>query len=242
MAVSWQVIGFSGRPVEGSTGWKPVIVRDLDSGRLCVDGAFGRRPSWSDGEVVSARDDGLVTILPRPLPFREGWWLIYAHEGLVRSNVPGSPRLSSEEMEYSSSLKTFFWYVPREEALAIWRSWARTLVHWGIAQLASIGPLSSRAEAALDAALRARKCTVPKELHVHRKWAFILAYAAVKSLGKSTRPLEEDASLDFSDQQKDQIRRWALRIFGFKSRRMRIDLPGWLDTPPGSSFPRWLAA
>jgi len=237
VALNALVIGFAGRPVKGSTGWKPALVHDLDTDRYSVEGSS---ETWNERELKEFEKAGLLSLFPEPFPHRPGFMILYAHLGFLIPSQAETTRLGVSVVDpvlWCPKLESHVAYVAESDALMQWRVWARRLMRKSLAALMSPGSPVNRGHLAQSSALRARFCTAHPMLIALRTRAFALSYAALRVAGFPTEPLALDASLDLTPARWMRVRRRGLALWGLAAHRPRSVFPERLpvDVPAGHS-------
>ena len=207
------VIGFSGRPVQAATGWKPRIVYEAQNDRAYLEGT--PTEAWSFDEVRRFEQERVLSLFPRPMSYRPGEKLVYAHELFMRPMAKGAPIPASGTLDYAPHLESYFAMLSEEAALQLYRAWSDQFLRFGRKALLAGKP----AELALATAMRARYCTTLGPLRALRLQAFALSYAATAVLDRALEPLVEDAKQDFSDEEVDLIEQQGTNLVAERGER-----------------------
>jgi len=188
------IIGFSGRPIRGATGWKLPILFEAQADKAYLESTPAER--WTMEEIQRFEEERLLSLLPNQLPYRPDAILVYAHELFVQPRTKGVPIPTHGQLDYMPRLESYVTLANRQEAIGLYRIWSEHLLKFGRKSLMS----GQDPKLALATAMRARYSTLPPPLRALRLESFILAFAALAVLDRSTEPLIEDAGTDFTDE------------------------------------------
>lgn len=208
-----RAIGFSGTAVRGGAGIKPAVLQD-DAGRFYVDSGGPNATAHDPIELNDFVQRGLLCLTRRSYELVPGNVFLYADADYVRSD-DGFLDMSEavETLEQDTGVGCFLSYLPIVSAKHQLQRWGELLLDDAKDQVRG-----RDFKRALDSAERAGYSVLPappndRRDHELNRDVFIYLGAAYLGLGLELQDVLDDASIDFSEREVDEIAQAARQRF-----------------------------